>query len=164
MFSNVRSAILSHTTATFVSERSATTPGDCIKQRVCGAVIEGRRRSKKPSPWLVFLPFSEQTERKTRLVCPVVCPNGVPKTSSMPTMQSALVVTFSVEGDGLNRDRLHHFAFERFRVSVYVTYTCRCAVRWLRGRKRRFAKPLYGLKPVPRVRIPASPPVSASFS
>jgi hypothetical protein len=33
------------------------------------------------------------------------------------------------------------------------------AVRWLSGRKRRFAKPLYGLKPVPRVRIPASPPV-----
>ena len=32
------------------------------------------------------------------------------------------------------------------------------AVRWLSGRKRRFAKPLYGLKPVPRVRIPASPP------
>jgi hypothetical protein len=32
-------------------------------------------------------------------------------------------------------------------------------VRWLSGRKRRFAKPLYGLKPVPRVRIPASPPV-----
>ena len=29
--------------------------------------------------------------------------------------------------------------------------------RWLRGRKRRFAKPLYGLIPVSRVRIPPSP-------
>ena len=32
-------------------------------------------------------------------------------------------------------------------------------MRWLSGRKRRFAKPLYGLKPVPGVRIPSSPPV-----
>ncbi len=30
--------------------------------------------------------------------------------------------------------------------------------RCLSGRKGRFAKPLYGLKPVPRVRIPPSPP------
>jgi hypothetical protein len=30
-------------------------------------------------------------------------------------------------------------------------------VRCLSGRKGRFAKPLYGLKPVPRVRIPPSP-------
>ena len=52
------------------------------------------------------------------------------------------------------------FTDERFRVSAVVTYTCRRAVRWLSGRKRRFAKPLYGLKPVPRVRIPASPPIS----
>jgi hypothetical protein len=29
--------------------------------------------------------------------------------------------------------------------------------RWLSGLKRRFAKPLYGLKPVPGVRIPPSP-------
>ena len=34
----------------------------------------------------------------------------------------------------------------------------RFAERWLSGRKRRFAKPLSGLKPAPRVRIPASPP------
>jgi hypothetical protein len=33
------------------------------------------------------------------------------------------------------------------------------AVRWPSGRRRRFAKPLYGLKPVSRVRIPASPPI-----
>jgi hypothetical protein len=32
--------------------------------------------------------------------------------------------------------------------------------RWQSGRMRRFAKPLYGLTPVPRVRIPASPPRS----
>src|ERR1700722_7964122 len=30
--------------------------------------------------------------------------------------------------------------------------------RWQSGRMRRFAKPLYGLTPVPRVRIPPSPP------
>src|SRR6266849_2063061 len=32
------------------------------------------------------------------------------------------------------------------------------AERWQSGRMRRFAKPLYGLKPVPGVRIPPSPP------
>ena len=32
------------------------------------------------------------------------------------------------------------------------------AERWQSGRMRRFAKPLYGLTPVPRVRIPPSPP------
>ena len=32
--------------------------------------------------------------------------------------------------------------------------------RWQSGRMRRFAKPLYGLTPVPRVRIPPSPPRS----
>ena len=31
--------------------------------------------------------------------------------------------------------------------------------RWQSGRMRRFAKPLYGLTPVPRVRIPPSPPL-----
>jgi hypothetical protein len=56
-FSNVGSAILSaHAGA---SERSATSPDDCIKQVVCEAVIEEGRRSRKPSPCHVFLPFSE---------------------------------------------------------------------------------------------------------
>ena len=32
--------------------------------------------------------------------------------------------------------------------------------RWQSGRMRRFAKPLYWLIPVPRVRIPPSPPDS----
>ena len=36
----------------------------------------------------------------------------------------------------------------------------RAEERWLSGRKRRFAKPLYWLKPVPRVRIPPSPPIA----
>jgi hypothetical protein len=40
-------------------------------------------------------------------------------------------------------------------------YLASFAVRWPSGRRRRFAKPLYGLKPVPRVRIPASPPNSS---
>src|SRR5205814_7371999 len=34
--------------------------------------------------------------------------------------------------------------------------------RWQSGRMRRFAKPLYGLTPVPRVRIPPSPPLPNS--
>ena len=36
----------------------------------------------------------------------------------------------------------------------------RALERWQSGRMRRFAKPLYGLTPVPRVRIPPSPPHS----
>ena len=32
--------------------------------------------------------------------------------------------------------------------------------RWQSGRMRRFAKPLYWLIPVPRVRIPPSPPLT----
>src|ERR1700674_4617285 len=36
----------------------------------------------------------------------------------------------------------------------------RAPERWQSGRMRRFAKPLYGLTPVPRVRIPPSPPCS----
>ena len=35
--------------------------------------------------------------------------------------------------------------------------------RWLSGRKQRFAKPSYGLKPVPGVRIPPSPPEFPNF-
>ena len=49
-----------------------------------------------------------------------------------------------------------------FHVVHIFRNTSTSAVRWLSGRKRRFAKPLYGLKPVPRVRIPASPPVARS--
>src|ERR1700751_3405912 len=35
--------------------------------------------------------------------------------------------------------------------------------RWQSGRMRRFAKPLYGLTPVPRVQIPPSPPDSLDY-
>src|ERR1700704_651057 len=35
--------------------------------------------------------------------------------------------------------------------------------RWQSGRMRRFAKPLYGLTPVPRVRIPPSPPLTQEW-
>ncbi len=83
--------------------------------------------------------------------------------SGVPTRQSTLRVAFSVKGDGLNVHHLHRFTVERFRVSVFSAYTCRPAVRWPRGRRRRFAKPLYGLKPVSRVRIPASPPPILEF-
>ena len=38
------------------------------------------------------------------------------------------------------------------------TFPSPCAERWLSGRKQRFAKPSYWYKPVPRVRIPLSPP------
>jgi hypothetical protein len=49
----------------------------------------------------------------------------------------------SGNGDYSYRDKLHF----------------RTPERWQSGRMRRFAKPLYGLTPVPRVRIPPSPPV-----
>lgn len=92
-----------------------------------------RRRSEKPSPRVVFLPFSDRRREGRQRVCPEVCPNRVPKTSSTPTLQSTLVVVFSGKGDGLNAGRLHRFAVERFRVSGLVTYTCRRPVRWPRG-------------------------------
>ena len=38
------------------------------------------------------------------------------------------------------------------------------AERWLSGRKQRFAKPLYGLKSLPGVRIPPSPPLFSTSS
>ncbi len=44
-----------------------------------------------------------------------------PKIMSTPTIQSALVVAFSVGGDGLNDGRLERFVSERFRVSVLIT-------------------------------------------
>src|SRR5271168_1313731 len=43
-----------------------------------------------------------------------------------------------------------------------VDYNSVTPERWQSGRMRRFAKPLYGLTPVPRVRIPPSPPDSLS--
>ena len=103
-------------------------------------LIEQRRRSKKPSPSRVFLPVCKQTERKTRRVCPLVCPNTWAQNEKQATLQNPLVVAFSVKGDGLDGGRLQRFAGERFRVSVFIPYTCRCAVRWLSGRKPRFAK------------------------
>ena len=48
-----------------------------------------------------------------RAVCAQMCAQtGVPKTRSQLTIQNTLVVAFSVEGDGLNGDRLHRFAVE----------------------------------------------------
>src|SRR3954453_20092880 len=41
-----------------------------------------------------------------------------------------------------------------------VPSTRRHVERWPRGRRRRFAQPLYGPKAVSRVRIPPSPPAS----
>src|SRR5271166_6443279 len=43
-----------------------------------------------------------------------------------------------------------------------IAFAPQILVRWLSGRKRRFAKALY-LKRVPRVRIPASPGLSKPF-
>jgi len=69
-----------------------------------------------------------------------MCPNGVPETSVASTIQSTLAAALSVEGDGLIEGRLHRVAVVGFRVSVSIPYTCRYAVRWLSGRKPRFAK------------------------
>jgi hypothetical protein len=46
----------------------------------------------------------------------------------------------------------------RFIRRLLVNYENQTPERWQSGRMRRFAKPLYGLTPVPRVRIPPSPP------
>ena len=73
-------------------------------------------------------------------MCAPKCAQLVPRTSSMLTIQIPHVVAFNVKGDGLNGVALTAFAVEHFRVSVFVTYTCRCAVRWPSGRRRRFAK------------------------
>ena len=43
---------------------------------------------------------------------------------------------------GEGRPAITGYRIERFRLTVCVTYTCKSAVRWLSGRKRRFAKPL----------------------
>jgi hypothetical protein len=39
------------------------------------------------------------------------------------TVKKTVALSSSVNGDGLNADRLHRFAIERFRVSVAVSYT-----------------------------------------
>ena len=43
-----------------------------------------------------------------------MCPNGVPKTKSTPTIQRTLVVAFSVKGDGLNGGRLQALSYRAF--------------------------------------------------
>ena len=69
-----------------------------------------------------------------RAVCAQKCAQTVvPKTTSTATIQSAPMVAFSVKGDGLNVVSVHRFSVERFRVSIFVSYTCRRAVRWPRG-------------------------------
>src|SRR5271168_5205440 len=45
-----------------------------------------------------------------------------------------------------------------------VDYNSVTPERWQSGRMRRFAKPLYGLTPVPRVRIPPSPPYTTQLT
>ena len=66
------------------------------------ALIEERRRSKKPPPSRVFVPFSEQTERKTHGVCPGMCPTGLCQTNRQQTTQSTRSVTVNAKGDGLD--------------------------------------------------------------
>ena len=39
-----------------------------------------RRRSEKPSPCVVFLPFSDERDERTRRVCPRVCPERCAQT------------------------------------------------------------------------------------
>jgi hypothetical protein len=68
VFSNVRSAILSAHYGDDVRQRAFGSLARRLHYaaRTPAALIEERRRSKKPSPCRAFLPFSEQTERKTR--------------------------------------------------------------------------------------------------
>ncbi len=122
-----------HTTATtFVSGRSATSPDGCIK-RVLRALIEERRRSRKPSPCLAFLPLSEPTERK-RVVCAQKCAHaGVPKRLGCRRYQPLSWLYLASKTTVRTRVAFTASLSERFRVSVFVSYTCRCAVRWPRG-------------------------------
>jgi len=133
------------------SSRSQRSRSDqkCIWRLAHGA-RRGRQRSRKPSPCRVFLSLSGRTDRETRQVCPELCPGQCASISCARRGQSALVVAFSVEGDGSRGSGLHGLVVERFNVSAFVSYTCRCAVRWPSGRRRRFAKaarnPRTGLK------------------
>jgi len=119
-----------------VCEDSDVTAARCVNSHSHHSARGSRREgdgqgNRRLVPF--FLPFSEQTEREARRVCPEVCPDGVPTARSMPRIQGSLVVAISVNGDGLNGDRFDRLAVERFRVSIFVSYTCRCAVRWPRG-------------------------------
>ena len=64
----------------------------------------------------------------------------MPKQTRTRTIQTARVVAFSGKGNGLHVSRLRPFVTNHFRVSGCVPYICGCAVRWPRGRRRRFAK------------------------
>jgi hypothetical protein len=58
-------------------------------------------------------------------------------------------------------DRKPNVSFDALKI-VDIAFTPQIRVRWLSGRKRRFAKALY-LKRVPRVRIPPSPLYLSAF-
>jgi hypothetical protein len=76
VFSNVRSAILSRTPGRRRSarERWATSPTAALNNGCAAALIEERRRSKKPSPSIVFLRIPEDVERNSHRLCPGLCP------------------------------------------------------------------------------------------
>ncbi len=90
---------------------------------MCRALIEESDGQKNRRLSSFFFRFSDRPSEK-RAVCAQKCAQTMgPKPSSTATIQSALLVAVSVKGDGLNADRLHRFAVERFRASVFVTYT-----------------------------------------
>jgi hypothetical protein len=69
---------------------------------------------------------------------------------------------FSRWRDGVSSGDLEpNVSFDALQI-VDIAFTPQIRVRWLSGRKRRFAKALYP-KRVPRVRIPASPRLSEPF-
>ena len=73
-----------------------------------------RRRSKKPSPCLVFIPVIERNQGRRCELCPEVSPSAMPKPRCVRTMQTTRVVAFSGKGNGLSGTRLRPLAHESF--------------------------------------------------
>jgi hypothetical protein len=127
-------------------------------QREAGLISRAARTAVNETiAFSCFSSFLNNGAKDARFVSRNVRPQGRAN-SSQPRKQNARVVAFGAKRDRLGAVAFTIFATEQFPVNAIVTYTCGCAVRWPSGRRRRFAKPLYGPKPVSRVRIPASPP------
>ena len=128
------------------------------ESRIGSALIFSRARrrgwqhSEAQSTWRQRLVYGLRPDsRACSAVCPRVCPRDHRKHVDFPGHFNEGGFTKTV-AFGTTKARSW-----KCRLHVYLP----SAVRWPSGRRRRFAKPLYDLKVVPRVRIPASPPFQA---
>ena len=91
------------------------------------AVLRGGLKNRRLSSFSFRFLADEADER-------AVCAQRVcPKEPHADAQKHSGCLHLALEGGGLNAGGLHHFAGERFRVSVFVTYTCKRTVRWPRG-------------------------------